>query len=249
MRRLVHAELVRIATTRTSLLTLAAALALVPVLVLFGLSLAGEPGRAPLGTAAGVRAVLSAAGAGAAALTVLGTLAMAGETRHGTATATFLVVPRRARVVVAKALATAAVGLAVGIASALLALAVGVPAIAGRSDDAPLRPGVIGPVLLGAVVAAVLAGPLGVGIGALVRSQSAAIALPIAWAFAVETLVASVAPDVGRLLPGAAINAVTATPAAAGTLVPAWVGGALLLAYAAAFLGSGVRAVVRRDVA
>ena len=54
-----------------------------------------------------------------------GILITAGESRHGTATSTFLISPDRRRVIAAKLVAASLVGAAVAVVAALLPLAIG----------------------------------------------------------------------------------------------------------------------------
>lgn len=103
MTRLISAELLKLRSTRTFLGCVLAALALVPISVALAILEAGPHGAYMLNSSAGVRHVLAAAGSAASVVVVVGILTMAGEFRHSTATATFLITPQRGRVVAAKA--------------------------------------------------------------------------------------------------------------------------------------------------
>ena len=65
---------------------------------------------ASLSTAAGLRTVTTVTGWSLLFAVVLGALASSGEFRHAGATLTYLAEPRRQRVVIAKAVATAGFG-------------------------------------------------------------------------------------------------------------------------------------------
>ena len=104
----------------------------------------------------------------------------------------------------------------------------------------------LGRVLLGAMLAAGLCGLVGVGVGALVRNQVAALVGVAVWVLVVEGLLMSLfnAPSLGRWLPSAAA---ALTNPGGGQL--SWLAGTLLLAaYGLALALAGTRLVVRRDI-
>ena len=134
MTRLVQAELLKLRTTRTARALLALAAAGTAALVAVVLLLAGQPGQPALGDDALRLLVLVPAQPLTLAALVLGILGMAGELRHGTATPTFLVTPRRGRVVAAKLAAAGLTGLAMAVA--VLGGGAGRrPALAGGQGD------------------------------------------------------------------------------------------------------------------
>ena len=47
-------------------------------------------------------------------------------------------------------------------------------------------------------------GPIGVGVGALIRNQIAAVVAALAWTFIVEQLLVALFPDIGKWTPGGA---------------------------------------------
>jgi hypothetical protein len=183
--------------------------------------------------------------AGAAVL--LGILAMAGEFRHHTITGTFLVTPDRGRVVAAKLAAAALTGIVLAAAVLAVTAAVAVPWLAAKGVAVSLLDGDLGRVLLGTLLAAGLCGLVGVGVGALVRNQVAALVGALVWAVVVEGLLLSLlhAPGLARWLPSAAAAALTSP---GGAHLPRWGGGLLFAAYGLGFALVGTRFVVRRDV-
>jgi ABC-2 type transport system permease protein len=201
-----------------------------------------------LDSAEGVRNVIAAASSGGTLLVILGIMAMAGELRHRTATGTYLVEPNRRRVVEAKLAAIAVVGLAVAAATAALTLAVAVPWLTSKGIDLGPYLGDIAVVLVGAAVATVLSGIAGVGIGALIPNQTAAITVTLVWIFTVEGILVAFRPSVGRWLPGGASAAMTDVATPAGGLLPMWAGALLFIAYGLAFAAAGTHLLVRRDV-
>jgi ABC-2 type transport system permease protein len=248
MTGLVRAELLKLRTTRMFYGNVAAALLLVPLGVALAVTTAGHSTTAALRTPEGVRHVMSSAWMGSSMVLVIGLLMMSNEFRHGTATATFLVSPDRQRVMRAKLTAVAIVGLLLSAASAVLTLAVALPWLSARHASVDLLGPDVGPVLLGTAAATVLYALIGVGIGALLRNQTAALTVTLTWVLLIEGLLVSLKPAIGRWLPGGAASALTSTATPYGGLLP--VGGAavLLVGYGLAFAAAGSSLVVRRDV-
>jgi ABC-type transport system involved in multi-copper enzyme maturation permease subunit len=260
MNALVRSELTKILTTRLwwGLLVGAVVFAALQAGVtagFAGVDAGGAPGTPGLEDPQTIRSVYAGAaftGAYILAL-VLGVAGMTAEHRYQTATPTFLATPRRARVVVAKALAHMGVGLVYGLACVATAFAVGGLVIVLRGASLGLST----PGLWRAVVLAVLAVGiwtlLGLGIGTMIRNQVAAILVAVAVTFLLEPLVtvalaAADLDDIGKFLPSSASSAMTSPPSTFGELLPWWGGGLVLLAYAAVFAGIGVTLTVRRDV-
>jgi hypothetical protein len=248
MNGLVRAELLKLRTTRMFYGNVLAALLLVPLGVALAVTTAGHGTTAALDTSEGVRHVMSAAWFGSSMVLVIGILMMSNEFRHGTATATFLVSPDRQRVLRAKLAAVAIVGLLLSAASAVLTLAVALPWLSAEHASVSLLGPDVGPVLLGTAAATVLYALIGVGVGALVRNQAAALTVTQAWALLIEGLLGSLAPAIGRWLPGGAASALTSTATPYGSLLPAGGAAVLLLGYGLAFAAVGTSLVVRRDV-
>ena len=250
MMNLVHAELLKLRTTRMFYGNALAALAFVPLFVAIAIQTAGGEGRgAPLDTSEGLRNVLSTASSGSLMVLMVGIMVMAGEFRHGTATSTFLVTPDRRHVVGAKLIASTLVGAGLAIVASVLSLAVAVPWLTAKDVSVDLLSADVGLVLLGAIGATALYGLIGVGVGSLVRNQTAAVVGTLVWVLVVETSLVGFVPQVGRWFPGGATTALTGEAAPSGGLLPAWAGGLLLGAYGLGFAAAGLRFVVRRDVA
>ena len=137
MRNLIQAELLKLRTTRSFWLYLAAALAFVPVTVALAVTgaSAGLQGGTPLGSSDGVRNVFGSAAGGTLMLLLIGIYMMAGEFRHNTATSTFLITPDRRRVVGAKLAASGFVGFVVGVAASVVTLAIALPWLSAKDVD------------------------------------------------------------------------------------------------------------------
>lgn len=185
-----------------------------------------------------------------------GILAMAGEWRHQTISATFLASPRRGRVVLAKVGGLIVIGAMFGLASALCGVAAGAPVISARGGSVRLlSDGVPRSLALG-VLAVALWGLFGLGIATLIRNQVAALLIAIGAAWIVEPILSLVLtqaldqPGIARFLPSDATNAML-SPAVGGSgaeLLPWWGGALVMIGYAAVFAAVGAALTLRRDV-
>jgi ABC-2 type transport system permease protein len=250
MTRLVRAEFTKLATTRL-LYGVAAAMAAFGVLtVVVGATTAGQQGNPSLSAdsfamfiAAPVRHTLLA---GAALL--LGILGVTGEFRHQTVTQTFLVTPDRGRVVAAKLVAYPLATIALALTTMAVTAAVAAGWLAAKGITPSLLDARLGRVVGVALLAAGLCGLVGVGVGALVRNQVAALVGTLVWVLVVEGLLMSLlhAPSLGKWLPSAAAKAAITSPG--GAQLSRLAGTMLLAGYALALALAGTRLVVRRDI-
>lgn len=248
MIRLVRAELLKVTSTR-----LVFWLALV-VVVLAGIGVAGTtlaPRQADgiqLQSAEGIRAVFGSAGSGQLLALVMGVIAMSGEWRHRTATSTFLAMPRRGRVVSAKVIAHVIIGLGYGLVAVLVTVLTAAITLSIKHVDYSLTGDRVPAVLSGAVLATMVYAVLGVGYGALVRNQVAAIVSALLWVTLADALLVALLPKVGRWTPGGASQALAQVATAKSDNLPVW-GAALVLAgYGVAFAWIGLRTAVSRDI-
>ncbi len=249
MNNLIRAELLKLRTTRMLWLNLLAALAFVPLSLAITIQTAGDEGAGPaLTTSEGLRGAFSAASSGSIIVLMLGVLVMAGEFRHDTATSTFLITLDRSQVVRAKLIAASIVGVLVAVIASVLTLAIALPWLATKDIDVNVLGIDVVPVLLGGIAATGIYALVGVGIGSMVRNQTAAIAGAFVWVTVVEGLLVSFAPDIGRWLPGGAASALSGVATANGGLLPAWGGALVFAAYGLAFATAGTRFVLHRDI-
>ena len=239
MSALVRAELLKLRTVALPAWLLVTTLAFVLLSVLATVLTAGMEG-APLqrdDPQLLARAVASAS-AGNTVLLVLGILVLTQEFRFGTATPSFLVSPRRWRVLAAKLAAVSLAGLLIAVLSSLFAVGASWALIAARGDA----------LVFDRTVVEVM---LGVGVGALIRNQIAAVVVALAWTFLVEQLLVALLPEIGRWTPGGAASAVLQLGDVAttrGDLLPVWGGAVLLVVYALVLSGVGARLTLRRDL-
>jgi ABC-type transport system involved in multi-copper enzyme maturation permease subunit len=177
---------------------------------------------------------------------LVGALSITGEIRHGTIRPTFLITPRRGRVIAAKIAAGGLVGLVFGFAAVAVAVGAGSAALAARGIPITLEGSDYVLMPIGGIAAAALWAPIGVGLGALLRSQVATLVAIFLWLFFVENLLIDFVPGAGRFAPGAAATAITGLDPDK-LLTPA-LGALLLVLYAAAIAAAGSTATLRRDV-
>jgi ABC-type transport system involved in multi-copper enzyme maturation permease subunit len=261
MTALLRAELKKITSTRLWWGLLAGALAFSALQALVTAIFAGmepqpgAPAMAALDTAEGVRSVYPMAmfaGTYIFAL-VLGITGMTGEYRYQTITPTFLVSPRRSRVVVAKMLAHALMGVVFGVLGLLTVLVVGGATMSIRGYGLGLDADRLWMTNGLAVLAIAIWTVLGIGIGTLVRSQIVAIVLGILVTFLIEPLltVALAALEWDWLVKWLPSNASSALMAPGDVLLDYldwWAGGLVLLGYGLVLAALGVMLSVRRDV-
>ena len=178
---------------------------------------------------------------------VLGLLALTGEYRHGTLTPTYTAVPRRARVYLAKLGALALAGL---ITAALALLAAWLVAlVATAAVDAELVGGDVWGLVARTLLLYAGMSLLGVGIGAIVRIELAAVVGGLVYLFIAESLLTSLAPSVGRWLVFTSGTAFATGGAATDARLAWWTAGLVFVAYLLAALVAGLIVTLRSDIA
>ena len=248
MIRLIRAEFTKLRTTRLIYGVAAVMAAFAVLTVIAGIAYAGRDGNPSLSADSLPTIVAAPVTLLSGAALLLGILGMAGEFRHQTVTQTFLVTPDRGRVVAAKLIAYPLAGIALALTTLAVTAAVGTGWLAAKGITPSLVDARLGRVAGVAVLGAGLCGLVGVGVGALVRNQVAALVGTLVWVLVVEGLLMGLvnAPSLGRWLPSAAAAAAITSPGGAhlsrlaGTLVFAGYGLASALA--------GTRLMVRRDI-
>jgi ABC-2 type transport system permease protein len=187
-----------------------------------------------------------------------GALAVTAEYRYQTLTPTFLGEPRRALVLAAKLVCATALGLLFGAATVAANVAGVMPVLAGTGHEVGLDGHVLA-ALAKVVLGMGLWAALGLGVGALVRHQVAAIVIVVAVSQIVEPLLRfglaawDATRSASQFLPGAAGDAMAGasifTVSGQVELLEWWQGALVLAAYAAAAFAAGAATTLRRDVA
>lgn len=187
----------------------------------------------------------------ALAMLMVGVLATAGELRHGTLASTLLVAPRRRHVLGAKVVAVAGLAVALAVIVDLVMLALGVVLLGSAGVDVTPFSGDVLATAAAVVGIAAVYGALGVGLGALVRDQTAAIVGAVLWATVVENVVPIVlrAPSLSKWMPGGAARSLLTTATPEPDLLAPAAATVLLVGVLAAVVGGGTAAFLRRDVA
>ena len=168
------------------------------------------------------------------------------EFRHGSIVPTFLVAPNRGRVLLAKAIVGAGLGAVIGIAAQAVMFAIAIPLLAAKgvplvitTDDVLAAAGLTAACAVWAVI--------GVGVGAIVRHQVAAIVGGVIWILVIENIGAGFLGRAGEFLPGRAGLGVSLA-SAAGDLLPAFAAAAVLAGYVAVIALIAAITLGRRDV-
>jgi len=241
--RLVHAELLKLVSTR--LLTWLGLLTLALVALLLSLTAANNSAD-ELARVGQQRDLAAFAAVSALVALILGIVASAGEYAHETIGHTFLVSPVRERVVAAKLLAGTLTGLVLGASAAAVSLALTALWISVKSVPSHLGSHEVLLAVPGTIAAAAIAAAIGVGFGALLRRQTGAIVLALIWLLVGEPLLA--VAGVQRYAPGHAIAAVADAGRRSGELLRFWPGTLLAAVYAAVLGLAAAFAVARADV-
>lgn len=252
MIRLVNAEFGKLFTTKLWLWLLLGAIGLTALGVSLTIGLDGSAGNPnpPVSTPAGQRNLFSAAAAAGIFGLILGIIGVTGEFRHQTVTPTFLTTPHRGRVVIAKLISYAISGIGYGLVTIVVAIAIALPWLSAKDVSISLGSNGIPRTLAGVAAGVAVYTLLGVGLGALIRNQIAAVVGALVYLFVVEGLVSALPTvrDYYKWLPGGANSALTGGSQPGVSLLQPYQGGLLLVAYGLAFAILGTWLAVRRDV-
>ncbi len=204
--------------------------------------LIGDPGEVPSESPALIIYSLGSA-MGYLFPVLVGAMSVTTEYRNHTMTPTFTSVGRRGPVLGAKVLVQAGLGAGYGVAAVAAAVFSSVFFFMAAGMDTGLTAGATWAMFLRSVIAMALWAIIGVGLGALIRSQAGAIVAVIAFTQFIEPiarmggLFSDTAASITRFLPGSVSDTFvgesiyTAMQINAGTALSWWVAGLVLATY------------------
>ncbi|MDA2815036.1 ABC transporter permease subunit [Nocardiopsis sp. RSe5-2] len=182
---------------------------------------------------------------------VVGTLLVTREYHTRTIVPTLLGEPRRGVVYAAKVLGGAAASAVCAAAAVAVTAAVAASVFAANGDETFLADGAVVATLAGTFGSLALWGLMGVGLGALLRNQAAALTLALVATLLLEPVLGIVLntadmPEAAAYLPGGAANRM-AGGTAFGEEGSALTGFAVLAGYTAAALAAGAARFLRYE--
>jgi ABC-2 type transport system permease protein len=249
MTALIRAELRKLRSTQVWFWLLLASVALTALSVVG--QIAGTSSNADLSDH--VHDTLAAANAGYIAVFVLGVLSVTTEFRYQTITPTVLATPSRWRLIGAKLITFALVGVGFALVCVIVELAVALPWLDARGINVSVKDNYTAVVAVFTVVS--LLALVGLGAGALLRNQIVAVVVGLLFLLLIDNIILII-PGVKYaypFLPGglttAIITQVTADRVTNGvTLLPVWGGvvGLVIWALGTALLGAGL--TMNRDI-
>jgi ABC-type transport system involved in multi-copper enzyme maturation permease subunit len=238
-----RAEFLKIRSTRTTLGLVLGMVALVMLVALLH-GLLSKVGS--LDEKGDQRDLLGTGGFASLFSVLAGVLVVTSEYRFGTIRPTFLFSPRRSRVIEAKLAASMLTGVGFAVVGEVLAVGIGFAILAGRGIPVSLEGSDLVILVLRVLADAALWGGLGVGVATIIRNQIGSVIALLAWLFVVESVLFGFVPSVGRFTPGQASEAFNGSTK--DHLLPPAAGVAVLAAWVAVLVASGIALTARRDV-
>lgn len=183
---------------------------------------------------------------------VLGIIGLTGEYRHMTVTPTFLSVPKRGIVVSVKLVTYLVWGAVIGVLDTIVATVLSMSIMSARNfGNVSLSMSRVQDSMTGALIAIAVFGVIGVGLGALLRNQIAAIIVLLGFLFIIQNILLIPAiRSAYKYMPGALAGVITGTTDTGGTidLFGRNTSILLLVAYGIGFAIIGSLLTVSRDV-
>jgi ABC-2 type transport system permease protein len=198
--------------------------------------------------------IFTRSGSAGVALLVLGLLGLTTEFRHKTITPTLLATPNRWKLLAGKAASYGLFSVFYALVCVIVNFAIAIPWLAAKNIPVELGHGIDGGVAK-AFVSLVLYGLFGLGIGAVIRNQAAAMVFGIVYLFIINGLLSVIAwvRLVYPFTPGGALQAfasnghIDGLPGDVHMLQPL-VGGLVMLIWVAALILVGGRLALQRDI-
>jgi ABC-2 type transport system permease protein len=244
MTRLLHAELIKLRTTRTFFALTGCAIAASLLLVILTASLSTID-EVDLRT-------LFASDLSSVFIPLLAAIAVTGEWRHRTIASSVLAAPDRVRMLAAKTLAYALAGVVISLAVTASIMLAGTLIVSGRGGTT-LGLSVLADVLWRNLTVAALLGALGVGVGMLLRNQIVAVTGLLIVGFVIEPMLATLVPEVAQFGPlvGAPSGILDITSGSASALSAALapaLAATASIAWASATFAAAAALLRRRDL-
>jgi ABC-type transport system involved in multi-copper enzyme maturation permease subunit len=199
----------------------------------------------------GATTALAGALFGQLAMVVIGVLTITSEYSTGGIRSTLVAVPRRNRVVVAKALVLGFLALVVGMVSSFVAFFVGQAILATKDFDVGIGDPNVARAVAGTGLYLAGCALFGLGVGLIIRSSGGGITLAIASLFVLPPLAllipGSAGDQVQKFLPSNAGQAITDTVTQPDRLGP-WVGYLVFTVWWVVLLAIGSWLLRRRDI-
>jgi ABC-2 type transport system permease protein len=240
MTRLLHAELLKLRTTRTFVALAGCAVAVALLVVILAATLV------PVDKI-GLHDLLLSNPSGIF-IWLLGAIGITGEWRHRTIASSVLAAPDRVRLLTAKTLAYALAGIVVSLVVTASMMLAGSLIVSGRGG-ATLGLVELADVLWRNLTVAALLAALGVGVGALLRNQIVTVTALLLLGFAIEPLLLPLIPEIVRFGPTVgAPSAILGTDyPGVSTLAPG-LAVAVSVAWASAAFAAGAALLRGRDL-
>jgi len=244
MTRLLHAELLKLRTTRTFVALAAGAVAASLLLVILTTSLSTVDENS-------LRALL-ASSPGASFVLLLSAVGITGEWRHRTIASSILAAPDRLRLLAAKTIAYALAGVAVSLvvtASIMIAATL----IVSARGEATLGLIDLADVLWRSLAVGALLGALGIGLGALLRNQIVTVTALLILGLVLEPTLVQLVPAVGRFgptvgAPSGILDVAIDPSVEAGTLLAPGLAAAVSIGWVSATFASAAALLRGRDL-
>lgn len=244
MKNLLSIELYKLRTTPAAWVSLALTIAFSAASVVLNVFTV-NPGGPALGSPEHVSKALSVSAMTSMVMLAIGVIMVAGEYRNRTIMQTFLGEPRRAKVLVAKAVTALGLGTVLGAGTFGLGYLEAMLVYGARGVES--LPVDVTQLWVGATVSTALYGLVGIALGALTRNTVAAIIGAMGWILVVEIgILANVIPDYAQWLPGGAAVALTSVHSATGGLSPT-TAGLVLAGWAVAIAAVAARFSLSRE--
>lgn len=250
---LIRAELRKLFTTKLWWAMMLGAMAISALAVIATILSDGIEGNdtPPLTTPETQRSLFGSSGFAGVFVLIVGIIAMTTEFRHFTSRPTFLFEPRRWRIVAAKFVANAGLGLLYSVVCAALVTAIILPWLSAKDIDVSITGNGIPGTLVATIAAVAIYGVVGVGLGVLIRNQIVAVICALSYLFVLEPLMRAIpgVKEIYRFLPGGAIEALTDASTQTGVdLLGRWPAAAVLIGWGLLFGATGSLLTVRRDI-